>query len=114
MTMANIGATFFDPLSTIAETDDVLKIELQNDAGEMIKVNPATHTLTVANLQNARVDMDIMSDAPAEVRVLSIEGSIVNLDGTPAPGLSVTIRLNMGGAVTEKMPTTDAAGEYTA
>ena len=54
-----------------------------------------------------------MSDAPAEVRVLALEGSVVDLDGTPAPGLSVTIRLNMGGSITEVMATTDAAGEYT-
>ena len=103
--------TFFDPITAVAETGDVLNVEVMNDAGEA--VGSVTRTLTIEDLQTARVDIDIMSDAPAEVRIFSIEGTVINLDGSPAePGLAVTVRLDMHGMVVDAMATTDAAGGY--
>ena len=96
-----------------AETGDVLVVNVTNDAGET--VGSVTHTLTIEDLQTARVDIDIMSDQPAEVRILAIEGDVANTDGSPAEaGLPVTIMIHRGGAVMESVTTTtDAAGEYT-
>ena len=103
--------TFFDPITAVAETGDVLSVEVMNDAGET--VGSVTRTFTIEDLQTARVDIDIMSDAPAEVRIFSIEGTVINLDGSPAePGLAVTVRLDMHGMVVDAMATTDAAGGY--
>ena len=103
--------TFFDPIAAVAETGDVLTVDVMNDAGE--SVGSVAHTLTIENLQTARVDINIMSDTPAEVRVFAIEGTVVNLDGSAAePGLAVMIRLDMHGMVVEVTATTDAAGGY--
>ena len=103
--------TFFDPITAVAETGDVLTVDVMNDAG--VSVGSVTHTLTIENLQTARVDINIMSDTPAEVRLFSIEGTVVNLDGSAAePGLPVMIMLDMHGMVVEVIATTDAAGGY--
>ena len=85
-----------DPTAAVAETGDVLTVNVTNDAGE--SVGSATRPLTIEDLQTARVDINIMSDTPAEVRILAIEGDVVDTDGSPAaPGLPVTIRLDMHG-----------------
>ena len=100
-----------DPIAAVAETGDVLTVDVTNDAG--VSVGSVTHTLTIEDLQTARVDINIMSDTPAEVRLFSIEGTVVNLDGSAAePGLSVMIMLDMHGMVVEVTATTDAAGGY--
>ena len=100
-----------NPIAAVAETGDVLTVDVMNDAG--VSVGSATHTLTIENLQTARVDINIMSDTPAEVRLFSIEGTVVNLDGSAAgPGLTVMIRLDMHGMVVDVTATTDAAGGY--
>ena len=99
------------PTAAVAETGDVLTVNVTNDAGE--SVGSVTRPLTIEDLQTARVDIDIMSDTPAEVRVLAIEGDVVNTDGSPADaGLQVAIRLDMHGTIVEAMTTTDATGEY--
>lgn len=109
------GITFvdlLDPLATVAETGDVLTIDVTNDAGQ--NVGTVTHTLTIADIQSTRIDVDIMSSQPAEVRILAIEGDVINMDGTTAEaGLGVTIRIDMHGTVVEAMTTTDASGRYT-
>ena len=106
------GVTFFDALGAVSETGDVLTVNVTNDAGA--NVGSATHTLTIADLQTARVDIDILSEQPAEVRVFAIEGNVVNTDGSPAgAGLEVSIRLDMHGTVVDVKTTTDATGEYT-
>ena len=98
-----------NPIAAVAETGDVLTVDVMNAAG--VSVGSATHTLTIEDLQTARVDINIMSDTPAEVRLFSIEGTVVNLDGSAAePGLAVMIRLD--GMVVEEPVTTDAAGGY--
>ena len=100
-----------DPIAAVAETGDVLTVDVTNDAG--VSVGSVTYTLTIEDLQTARVDINIMSDTPAEVRLFSIEGTVVNLDGSAAePGLSVMIMLDMHGMVVEVTATTDAAGGY--
>ena len=99
--------------AAVAETDDVLVVNVTNDAGET--VGSVTHTLTIEDLQTARVDIDIMSEQPAEVRILAIEGDVINTDGSSAEaGLQVTIMIHRGGTVMESVTTTtDAAGGYT-
>ena len=100
-----------DPIAAVAETGDVLTVDVTNDAG--VSVGSVTHTLTIEDLQTARVDINIMSDTPAEVRLFSIEGTVVNLNGSAAgPGLPVMIMLDMHGMVVEVTATTDAAGGY--
>ena len=100
-----------DPIAAVAETGDVLTVDVMNDAG--VSVGSATHTLTIEHLQTARVDINIMSDTPAEVRLFSIEGTVVNLDGSAAEqGLPVMIMLDMHGMVVEVTATTDTAGGY--
>ena len=100
-----------NPIAAVAETGDVLTVDVMNAAG--VSVGSATHTLTIEDLQTARVDINIMSDTPAEVRLFSIEGTVVNLDGSAAePGLAVMIRIDMHGMVVEVTATTDAAGGY--
>ena len=102
-----------DPGAAVAETGDVLIVNVTNDAGAT--VGSMTHTLTIEDLQTARVDISIMSEQPAEVRILAIEGDVANTDGSSAEaGLTVTIMIHRGGTVMESVTApTDAAGEYT-
>ncbi len=98
--------------AAVAETGDVLSVTVQNDAGETVANE--MHPLTVENLQSSQVALNIMSEAPAEVRVFAIEGNVINTDGSPAEaGLEVSIRIDMGGTHMDVKTTTDAAGEYT-
>ena len=114
-TVDNAGeyeATQVNPLSAVAETGDVLVVTVTNDAGT--EVANVTHELTIEDLQTARVDLDIMSEQPTEVRVLAIEGDVINMDGTPGEaGLAVSIRIDMHGTMVEASTTTTAGGEYT-
>ena len=106
------SATFVNPLSTVAETGDVLELTVTNDAGE--NVGTVTHELTIANLQTARIDISIMSEQPAEVRVFAIEGTVIETDGSAAAaGLAVSIRIDMGGTHVDVTTATTAGGEYT-
>ena len=102
---------FFDLTSTVAETGDEITVEVQNGAGETVGSVP--HTLTIPDLQAERVAVNVHTTVPAEVRVLHIEGNIIELDGSPAaPGLPVTIRLDMGGSVMQDVTLTEADGSY--
>lgn len=101
-----------DLLATVAETGEVLEVTVTNDAGE--NVATVSHTLTIEDLQTARIDLNIMSEQPAEVRVFVIEGTVINTDGSPAEaGLEVSIRLDMGDTFVDVKTATIAGGEYT-
>ena len=106
------STTFVNPLSTVAETGDVLELTVTNDAGA--NVATMTHELTIADLQTARIDISIMSEQPAEVRVFAIEGTVIETDGSAAEaGLAVSIRIDMGDAHVDVTTATTAGGEYT-
>ena len=103
--------TFFTPTAIVAETGDALTIEVQNESGE--SVGTMSHTLTTAEVEAARVDLNIETTAPAEVRILDIVGSITEMDGSPVSGIDVTLELTMNGTVRQtKVVTTGADGSY--
>lgn len=106
------STTFFNALSTVAETGDVLELVVTNDAGETVAT--VRYPLTIEDLQTARVDISIMSEQPAEVRIFAIEGTVIDTDGSPAEaGLEVSIRLDMGSSHVDVKTATTAGGEYT-
>ena len=103
--------TFFELGATVAETGDELTVEVKNEAGETVGSMP--HTLTPENLEAARADVNVKTNVPAEVRILHIVGSVIDVDGSPVgSSLPVTIWLNMRGNITETTVFTEAGGSY--
>ena len=86
-------------------------VEVKDEAGETVGSTP--HTLGIPDLQTERVEINVHTTVPAEVRVLHIVGNVVELDGSPAaPGLPVTIRVDMDGTVLQDVTPTEADGSY--
>ena len=108
------GVTFLNLLGIVAETGDslTLEVEVLNEAGDA--VGQASHTLTTAEVTSSRAEVDIRTTVPAEVRVLDIIGSVVELDGSAAgAGLAVSIAIEMNGQTLRSAETlTDATGGY--
>ena len=105
------SVTFFELGATVAETGDELTVEVKNEAGAPVGSVP--HTLTPENLEVSRADVNVKTSVPAEVRILHIVGSVIDTDGSPAaPGLPVTIWLDMHGNITETTVLTEAGGSY--
>ena len=105
-------ATFVNLLGIAAETGDSLTVEVQNEAGETVGTMP--HLLTTAEVAAAKAKVDVLTTVPAAVRVLDINGSVIEIDGSAAgPGLEVTLTLAMNGHTMPPAQTlTDAAGGY--
>ncbi len=98
-------------LSTVAETDDEIVVEVQNDAG--VGVGSSSHIVTIANINETRADIDVDTTVPARVLALHVEGDVVELDGSSAgPGVEVTLMIVMNGSSIEADVVTDAAGRY--
>ncbi len=109
--LGEYAATFFMPTTIVAETGDVLTIEVQNEAGEM--VGGGTHTLTTAEVELNQADVNIETEVPAKTLVLDVAGSVIELNGNPAgPGLEVTLTLRMNGQNMMAQVFTDATGRY--
>ena len=102
---------FLNLLGIVAETGDMLSLEVQNEAGET--VGTMTHTLTTPEVKAANAEVDIYTEVPAEIRALYVVGSVVEIDGSAGgPGLAVTITLGINGDSMEAQTLTDAAGGY--
>lgn len=102
---------FFNPIVAVAETGDEIRVDVKNEAGETVGSVP--HTLGIPDLQAERVEIDVPTTVPAEVRVLHIVGNVIEIDGSPAEmGLPVTIRIDMGGTVLQDVTPTEADGSY--
>ena len=98
-------------LSTVAETDDEIVVEVQNDAG--VGVGNNSHIVTIANINETRADIDVDTNVPARVLALHVEGDVIELDGSSAgPGVEVTLMIVMNGSSIEADVVTDAAGRY--
>lgn len=106
--------TFLNLLGIVAETGDslTLEVEVLNEAGDA--VGQASHTLTTAEVIASQAEVDIRTTVPAEVRVLDIIGSVVELDGSAAgAGLAVSIAIEMNGQTLRSAEAlTDATGGY--
>ena len=103
--------TFLNLLGTVAETRDMLSLEVQNEAGET--VGTMTHTLTTPEVKAAKAEVDIHTTVPAEIRVLNIVGSVIETDGSSGgPGLEVTLTFATNGHSMPAQTLTDAAGSY--
>ena len=106
--------TFLNLLGIVAETGDslTLEVEVLNEAGDA--VGRASHTLTTAEVAASKAEVDIRTTVPAEVRVLDIIGSVVELDGTAAgAGLEVSIAIETNGQTMRSVKAlTDATGGY--
>ena len=100
-----------DNFATVAETDNEILVEVQNDAG--VIVGSESDTLTIDDIKATRADIDVETDVPARVLALVIEGNVIELDGSSAgPGVEVTLTIVMNGTSTEGRVVTDAAGGY--
>ena len=109
----NYNVTKVDLGSAVIETDDIITVAVQNEAGVTVgEADP--HTLTIADVQNPDLEIDVDTNVPARVMALAIEGNIVELDGSSAgPGVEVTLTIVMGGDTRESpQVVTDAAGGY--
>ena len=106
------AAVLISFLDIAAETGDSLTVEVEDEAG--MTVGESAHTLTTPEVQAAQAMVNVHTDVPAKVGLLSVVGSVVELDGSAAgAGLQVTITLAMDG---QTMPpvqvSTDASGGY--
>ena len=105
--------TFLNLLGTVAETGDMLTLDVQNEAGETMLASPVTHTLTTPEVKAAKAEIDIHTTVPAEIRVLNIVGSVIETDGSSGgPGLEVTLTFATNGHSMPAQTLTDAAGSY--
>ena len=105
--------TFLNLLGTVAETGDMLSLEVQNGADETVLGSPVTHTLTTPEVKAAKAEVDIHTTVPAEIRVLNIVGSVIETDGSSGgPGLEVTLTFATNGHSMPAQTLTDAAGSY--
>ena len=106
------SVTFLNLSNTVAETGNMLSLEVQNEAGET--VGTMTHTLTTPEVKAAKAEVDVHTTVPAEIRALYVVGSVIETDGSPAgPGLEVTLTLGMNGHTMSPAQTlTDATGSY--
>ena len=104
----------FDPLKDVAESDEELVIEVQNnDTGET--VGTKTVMLSDKDIRDgATINVD--TDVPAEVQLLDISGQVVNLDGSSAgAGMQVVLEILTDEVVTYTQELdTDATGSYLA
>ncbi len=97
--------------AAVAETGDELTVEVQNEAGRAVGSEP--HTLTGAEVQAAKAEVDVQTAARAVVNTLHVIGDVVNAGGSPAAGVQVTISVIMdGNVVDQRTPTTDDFGDY--
>ena len=104
--------TFIGATAAVAETGDVITVAVSNDAGEA--VGSESHTLTIADLQLPLLTLDVKTSEPAQIRVLNIAGTVVETDGTPAPGVPVTLTIEHadGTSSASVVVTADAMGGY--
>ena len=101
-----------NPNPAAAETGDVITVVVQNEAGQMVSNEPS-HELTTDNIKQPQLEIDVHTSVPAEVRLLHIVGSVINIDDSPAEaGLPVTISLDMHGNIMETTVLTEAGGSY--
>ena len=99
--------------AAVAETGDELSFEVQNEAGESVESDADPLTLAGADVQAARVEKDIHTNVRAVVNTLHVIGDVVELDGSPAVGVLVTLTLVMdGNAMAPEIRTTDGTGGY--
>ena len=105
------AVVFFETGKDVAESDEQLVIEVHNDAGETVG-NRTVMLSDKAIREGAMIDVD--TTVPAEVRVLDIGGTVVNLDDSHAgAGVMVTLEILMDGETRDKVElVTDATGSY--
>ena len=97
--------------AAVAETGDELTVTVEHEVGKA--VGSKSRTLTGAEVQAAKVEVDVPTNARAVVNTLHVIGDVINADGSPAPGVQVTISVIMdGNVVDQKTPTTDPSGGY--
>ena len=102
---------FLNLLGIVAETGNMLSLEVQNGAGET--VGTMTHTLTTSEVTASNANVDIHTTVPAEIRALNVIGSVIQLNGSLAgAGLEVSITIGMNGLTMEAQTVTDIAGGY--
>ena len=99
--------------AAVVETGDELTFEVQNEAGESVESESDTLILAGADVQAARVEKAIHTTVRAVVNTLHVIGDVVELDGSPAAGVQVTMMVIIDGDITDqRIQTTDATGGY--
>ena len=102
---------FLNLLGIVAETGDMLTLEVQNEAGDT--VGTRNHTLATSEVTASNANVDIHTTVPAEIRALNVIGSVIQLNGSLAgAGLEVRITIGMNGLAMEAQTVTDIAGGY--
>ena len=104
------AATLISFLDIAAESGDSLTVEVE-EAG--VTVGARSHLLTRPEVQASQAEVNVQTDVPAQVGVLNVVGTVVELDGTAAgAGLQVTITLGMDGQTMPAQVSTNASGGY--
>lgn len=102
---------FLNLLGTVAETGDMLTLEVQNEAGDI--VGTRNHTLTTSEVTASNAKVDIHTTVPAQIRALNVIGSVIQIDGRSAgAGIEIAIAIEMNGQTMDAQTVTDIVGGY--
>ena len=82
------SVTFLDPSSAVAETGDEIKIEVQNDDGDVVGILHGN--LTTAEVDSGRADIEVPTSLSATSATLAVSGTVYleNGDGVLIPATS--------------------------
>ena len=92
--------TFLNLLGIVAETGDslTLEVEVLNEAGDA--VGRASHTLTTSEVLASSAKVDIHTTVPAQIKILDVTGSVVEINGSPCRPRSGSLYSNCSKRVT--------------
>ncbi len=105
----NYSVTFFSAEGLVAETGDMISVTAVHD-GE--PVGTTEHTLSVAEVDAQRAEVDVTTSVKASTSALVVSGTVFFDDGGIAVGAGVTVTSMNAGSGQEASGVTDADGNY--
>merc|ERR1711964_342231 len=103
----SFAATFFDPLSIVAETDDQLEISA-TDVDDTVYTQ--THVVTSKEALEGQININLATPFPSRTNSLTVSGQTYLVGGEVKAPSGLTVTISVG--ETEGSSTTDGTGSY--